>query len=64
MKWVVISIFGKSDALKIKEFRKSKMEGGVTNTPNDRRLTKIFSTMENNEQQRTILISVTFLAGL
>jgi len=30
----------------------------------DRRLTKIFSTMENNEQQRTILISVTFLAGV
>ncbi len=56
--------FEKEGCVEIKEFRKSKTESGAANAPNDRGLTKIFSTMENNEQQWTILIFVTFLAGL
>ena len=61
---MVILTFGKRNALKFKGFGKSKTEDGVTNAPNDLGLTKIFSMMENNGQQRTNLISVTFLAGL
>jgi len=56
--------FGERGFVEIKEFRRIKTESGAVNAPNDRGLTKIFSTMGNNEQQRTILISVTFLAGL